>query len=275
MVSTRPQSAFVARDLVITLLMIALLILVALPSAANNRNGGAAARCVNNMRHLAIAWQLYASDNSERLVHNLHGGDAIGGAGADRYAPWASGWLTWSTETDNTNVLFLQEQRYARLAPYLRVSENVHKCPSDVYLSASQRRRGWKERVRTAVMNASVGHVAFQSNPGPWNFDFKVALKMSDLATPGPGSTMVFLEEHPDSVNDPLFFPPSSTGWIDVPSNLHAGGSSLTFGDGHVELHAWQGPTRSAPVSLMFRAPNVRPDDPDLRWVKLRTNRKF
>ena len=72
------QAAFVAKDLLAVVGTIALLMLVVIPSGASNQNSNKASLCVANLRQLVLGWQLYASDNADRLVHNLHGGMIFG-----------------------------------------------------------------------------------------------------------------------------------------------------------------------------------------------------
>src|SRR5258708_26097325 len=71
--------------------------------------------CLNGKRQLCAAWRFYADDNAGKLVPNVHGGSTLGGSGGA--AAWATGWLDWSTNPDNTNVTFLINTSYAKLAP--------------------------------------------------------------------------------------------------------------------------------------------------------------
>jgi prepilin-type processing-associated H-X9-DG protein len=269
------SSGFVLRELAALLFALPVFVLLIFPLAATRRPT-AAIRCMTNLRQLSGAWQMYADDNSGRLVHNLHGGDAITGAGANnlRFAPWASGWLTWGTEPDNTNLLFIRNEKWARLSPYIRSEDNIHKCPSDIYLSNAQRAKTWKERVRSYAMNGTVGHANLSGNPGPWSPVYAAVLKITDLIHPEPAKTSVFLEEHPTSINDPFFFPPLASSWIDVPGNYHSGGTSVSFADGHVEIHGWLGALRSLPVAPgSFISPRAREGDPDIHWMSYHSQR--
>jgi hypothetical protein len=199
----------------------------------------------------------------------------MGAAGnSGRFAPWASGWLTWGTESDNTNVLFIRNERWARLAPYIDTPDNVHKCPSDPYLSRPQQSRGWKQRIRSVVMNGTLGHANFPGNAGPWDQTYAVAKTISELNYPGPAETSVFLEEHPDSMNDPFLFPPQRTSWIDFPGGFHNGAGAFSFGDGHIEMHPWRGPSRAHPVTYNFRPPPARVGDPDISWMSYHSQRR-
>jgi prepilin-type processing-associated H-X9-DG protein len=85
-------------------------------------------------------------------------------------------------------------------------------------------------------------------------------LKTSHLTVPGPSLTWVFLDEHPDGINDGLFgmhlpgTPPGSGGswaaqtWDDVPASYHNGACGFAFADGHAEIKKWQDLETKAPI---------------------------
>ena len=57
---------------------------------------------------------------------------------------------------------------------------------------------------------------------------------------PKPASIFVFLEEHPDSLNDGYFLNrPDDSEWTDLPASTHEGAGVMSFADGHVEIHGW------------------------------------
>jgi prepilin-type processing-associated H-X9-DG protein len=66
-----------------------------------------------------------------------------------------------------------------------------------------------------------------------------------------PAKTFVFIDEHPDSINDGAFAsacagnqptdPLSASAIIDFPANYHGGGCGISFADGHCEIHKWVG----------------------------------
>jgi len=267
------EAAFALKDLTALLAMLALLSLLILPASGGNRTASKAALCLGNLRQLTLAWQLYAEDANGNFVHNYHGGDAVGGAAGNnpRNSPWALGWLDWTTSSDITNRLLIQTRKYARLAPYLEAESKVHKCPADFWVSKHQRESGFKERVRSVVMNGTIGD---GNGPiGPWDPLYRQAKNYAQLILPSPAESMVFLDEHPDSINDPLFFAPKIGAWIDWPGNHHHGAGGVSFADGHVEMHSWAGPARSAPVRFGAGSPVTKAGDPDLEWVRYRSQR--
>jgi prepilin-type processing-associated H-X9-DG protein len=87
----------------------------------------------------------------------------------------------------------------------------------------------------------------------------------------------MFLEEHPDSMNDPAFFSPSQSQWVDQPASFHDGAANFAFADGHVEMHMWQGSliTPTAQRTLFTYAPHAPAaiNDSDLHWVSYHSPR--
>ena len=136
----------------------------------------------------------------------------FGGPGSEEGA-LDGGLAGLTTSADNTNILFLTEDRSSRSASYLGRSKEVFKCPSDRYLSAAQRAKGWMQRARSYSVNIAVADG--NAEAGPWEPIYRHVRKNSDLIIPGPGQTYVFVDEHPDSMNDPGLFNPHQTSWID------------------------------------------------------------
>src|SRR5687768_6455236 len=126
----RRSPGFALADLLATLAALTIWAMLALPTIGNDRTTSQAMVCLSNLRQIMIAWQQYTVQNDDVFVQNYHGGEAQGGAaGHDpRKAPWATGWLDWTASPDNTNMNQIRNVRFARLAPYLNTSRNIHKC---------------------------------------------------------------------------------------------------------------------------------------------------
>ena len=79
------------------------------------------------------------------------------------------------------------------------------------------------------------------ANGSTWYPVFKAYIKMTDVVKPSPANLLVFLDEHPDSINDGWFItnPYSSTEFEDLPANYHNRGCGLSYADGHAEIHKW------------------------------------
>ena len=265
------KDGFTRVELLASIVTVLLLTMVALPSAGSNRSQTRALGCLSNLRHLVFAWQLYATDHDGVLIGNVHGGEAT--IENPKVGRWASGWLDWSASyTPNTNMALIRDKRYAQLTDYILTEKNVHKCPADTFQSRQQQLRGW-HRVRSVVMNATLGEGNAMN--GPWSPIYAQVRTMAGLQFPSPADTSVFFDEHPDSINDPLAYPPQQTSWVDIPGNLHGGAGSFSFADGHVELHPWRTPgLRNLRVRYNFFAPLVRTGDPDISWMSYSSQRR-
>ena len=210
---------------------------------------------------------------------------------SDPNRPWVTGWLDWSTSPNNTNVIYLLDPRYASLAGYFARDKRIYKCPADVYVSPAQRTLRWEERVRSVSANVYVGKGnawasgTWGSPSGPNNLTiYKGAAKASDLLIPGPARTWVYIEEHPDSINDDAFFPPNtSINMPDAPATYHNGGAGVAMADGHGEMHRWTGTTMNKPrrlsglADVIFVAQNnfaTVQGDPDLFWLSYGSPRR-
>jgi hypothetical protein len=199
-------------------------------------------------------------------------------------APFVVGWLDWTLSSDNTNVLFLIDDRYSRLGKYVGRNARVFKCPSDRFLSSVQRSLGWKERCRSISGNVGVGHTdAREDDWGViWDPIYTRVRKMSDFRYPPPVEAWVYVDEHPDSINDAAFFCPVEYqglfGFVDIPATHHNGACGFAFADAHAEVHRWRGCLASGRARTVVVEPIgyvLAPrGDPDLHWVSYRTPRK-
>lgn len=269
-------AAFGRTDLLATMAAVAVLLGLAVPALGRTDSRSRSQVCLDNLRSLIRATLVYAADHRDEFPMVTHGGDAQAGTQID-YAsprslrPWATGWLSWGTEPANTNTAFLVSSRYAVLGDYTR-DPALYKCPSDTFRSSLQRARGWKARVRSYSANLVVGGGNKSANDGLINAE-KLFLRTTDVDRPTPSNLIIFLEEHPDSINDGAFV--SNQGnrqWIDVPASNHPAGATnsaanFSFADGHVESHVWIDSVLREPVNFLYSSPPVRTGDPDFAWV--------
>jgi prepilin-type processing-associated H-X9-DG protein len=271
------EGAFTAAELVATVAVLIVCGVISLSAIGADSRGAKGVVCMNNFKQLTTAWLMYANANGGRLVENYTGGLAQGGAAANQgKSPWASGWLDWTAATDNTNANFLYVEKYAKLAPYF-LEPDIEKCPEDNYLSAVQKARRFPARNRSVSLNGPLGDGNFES--GPTDPTYKHIRKISEVWQPTPAETAVFLDEHASSINDPLIYPPLQSGWIDLPAAYHENGSTVSFADGHVEVHSWKSSARAqnAPVTLQdggfhLRTPS-KLGDVDISWFSFHSPR--
>ena len=273
-IAERPENGrrggFTLIELLVVIAIIAILASLLLPALTKARERAYGIACLNNTRQLATAWVLYADDHEGRLAYNLGMGanPARGAISPKTNLNWANSVLTWDLDSDNTNTATLTE---ASLGEYTSRSVNIYRCPSDHVLSVRQRNAGWSGRVRSYSMNAMIGDAGEFSKGGynQNNPDYLQFFKLSNI--PQPSQIFVFLDEHPDSINDGYFLNKAYyREWIDLPASYHNGGAAFSFADGHSESRRWvneitKRPARPDAAGLPFYVPLDQ--IADFKWV--------
>ncbi len=228
--------------------------------------------CLNNTRQLSLAWLLYAGDNNELLPYNL-GGPADRGIAPKRDYNWVNNLMDWELSPDNTNAAFVARGSFAAFADR---SARIYRCPTDRVLSQVQKQAGWSARVRSYSMNAMVGDAGNNSRYGTniFNPQYRQFKRSSDFEQ--PTEIFVFLDEHPDSINDGYFLNRlEDLEWIDLPASYHNGAAEFTFADGHVEMHRWLNSATKPPArpdAAGLPRPVTPSDHADYDWVRDRTS---
>jgi prepilin-type processing-associated H-X9-DG protein len=99
--------------------------------------------------------------------------------------------------------------------------------------------------------------------------------KTTDLNNPDPSRTWVFTDEHPDSIDDDLFYASSypTSSFTELPGNQHDGAAGITFADGHFEMHKG---TRAVVPNTPVRYVSAQRipcsfSDPDMVWLAQHT----
>jgi prepilin-type processing-associated H-X9-DG protein len=119
-------------------------------------------------------------------------------------------------------------------------------------------------------MNSLVGDPGVLTNK--FNPDLVQFFKMTEFQE--PARIYVFLDEHPDTVNDGFFMNRwYEQKWGNLPASYHNGAGALSFADGHVESHRWLvadtvRPPRQGGVGGTI--PAMPPTDFD--WMRERTS---
>jgi prepilin-type N-terminal cleavage/methylation domain-containing protein/prepilin-type processing-associated H-X9-DG protein len=254
--SPKRGSAFTLIELLVVIAIVAILASIILPALARAKARAQGSFCVNNTRQLTVAWMVYADDHNGRLAYNLGQSARIAAdlpsvADAPQMSQnWVNNVLNWELSPDNTNASAVTS---SGIGPYTSSAAAVYRCPSDNVLSDLQRGAGWaSSRVRSYSMNAMVGNAGSYSQGG-FNINVPNYVQFFKATSiPSPANIFVFLDEHPDSIDDGYFLNSYTDGaapiWTDLPASYHDGAGSFSFADGHTELHHWKNASTKQPA---------------------------
>jgi prepilin-type N-terminal cleavage/methylation domain-containing protein/prepilin-type processing-associated H-X9-DG protein len=252
----RTRHAFTLIELLVVISIVAVLAALLLPSLARAKSRAEGTGCANNIKQLSIAWSSHADDNSDFLVNNHGMPETI-----QRRDNWVNNVEDWLSNDGNTNLALLTT---GKLAPYLGFSTGVYKCPSDRSVAENG------PRIRSMAMNSLVGDPGELTNR--FNPQMVQFFRLSEI--PDPSRIYVFLDEHPDTINDGFFMNRwEDYIWGNLPASYHNGAANLSFADGHVESHRWavadtRRPAQSGGAGGTFPAsPRT-----DFDWLKERSS---
>ena len=267
------QPAFTLIELLVVIAIIAILASLLLPTLGQARQRGHATFCLNNLRQLGLAMQLYVGDHDDAFPYNMGAQGIRQTVASGEYLNWVNNVMSWELDPDNTNTFLLTAGGLGR---YTGGATRIFKCPSDRVLSTVQKQAGWTERVRSVSMNAMLGNAGefMEGNSNTNNPGYRQFLRLGEV--PEPARIFAFVDEHPDSINDGYFLNRFySHEWIDLPGSYHNGGANFTFADGHAEFRRWRfGSTKPPPrpdaAGLPFEVSYGEMGD--LYWVLSRTS---
>ena len=266
---------FTLIELLVVIAIIGILSAIFLPALSKARERARGIACLNNTKQLALACSIYAADNGERLPYNL----GMVGSPFRTDLNWVNNVMTWDLSSDNTNLATLSK---AGLGSFVGGNTAVYHCPSDHALSSLQLAAGWTSRIRSYSMNAMIGDAGNFSTNG-YNINNPTYTQFFKTPqSPQPADIFVFLDEHPDSINDGYYLnkaPKNYSGtyygaqWTDLPASYHNGSAAFSYADGHAGLHRWtQGQTLCPPAPSAANLPIAIPASPafvraDFDWV--------
>ncbi len=230
---TSSPHGFTLIELLVVIAIIAILAAMLLPALSKAKLKATGAACLSNNRQIALAFTMYANDSEDTLPNrDLYEGGGFWAFGAGNPAPNLGG--------DTTTALKAVQDGLKQFNILYTYAPNVatYHCPGDTRTKLPSLAAGWAYDSYARTENTG-GNIDVNWGIGP---TYK---KLAQIRR--PSMTMTFIEQADDNNynrrtwvaiwNNTL---PASITLADAVAMYHGNVSSMSFADGHSELHKYR-----------------------------------
>ncbi len=252
----RPDRAVTLVELLVVMAILGLLASLLLPALGRARARADGLACLNNLKQLQLAWQMYGDDFQGRVPPNR----SVWTNGLWRSTP--DSWIGASSAPHDPDPAPIEQGLFFRLG-YNRALA-LYRCPADgSRVRTPQGRELGLRRTRSYSMNGIWGGRANE---------MQTTVERAD-AVAEPARLFVFVDEAEDSIDDAHFlvWPAPDVRWVNLPAGRHAQRGVLSFADGRAELWVWQWPKRFHPRQSYWKTVESLADWNDLRRLQAAT----
>jgi len=208
------KNAFTLIELLVVIAIIAVLMAILLPSLNRAREQGKRISCLNNVKQMALAWNLYADDYDGRI---MNGNPELGGHNRDN-ACWV--YLVPATRPEPERI---DGMRRGLIFPYCP-NPKLYKCPTGV--------RG--ELITYAIPDAMNGYYGDATQS-------KDQVKTRRTQIRNMALQIVFLDEGRLSPSSWTVWYNQERWWDQITAR-HGDGTNFAFADSHSEYWKWNDP---------------------------------